>query len=119
MSKPEPPVFELNQAAETNSSKIEVIKNLIFGEQLQVYDDEFKQIRKDMLAKKKELDQLIEQIQGDLKHAIDSVSADLNHRITDLEKSIEKRIEETDEKALDKKKLAEMFTNLGEKLSKE
>lgn len=119
-AKPQPPVFELNQSPQSDEpSKIEVIKNLIFGEQIQVYETEFEALKKDILAKKEALDELIEEVRGELKQSIDSVSADLNHRITDLEKNLEGKFKKVGSDHIDKKALGEMLKDLGDRIAKE
>jgi len=99
------------------SSKIDAIKQLIFGENMQAYDSEFETLKKDILKKKEELEQLIDEVKTELLQNIDNLSTDINIRITELEASLEDKTEALDEKKVDRKLLGELFTKLGEKIS--
>lgn len=111
-------VIDLNAKSEEASSKIDLIKNLIFGENIQEYNSEFEALKKDILDKKKVLEELIEEVRTDLNTAIDSVSTDVNIRVTELEEKLEDRIEQIDSEKLDKKLLGNLLIELGEKVSK-
>lgn len=100
------------------SSKIELIKNLIFGENIQAYESEFETLKQDLLSKKKALEELIEAVQTDLRMAIDDVSTDINIRITELEDKLDTRIEDLEAKQIEKKQLGDLLVELGEKIRK-
>jgi len=116
MSKNQKPVINLHENQETES-KIEAIKNLIFGDNIQAYDSEFETLKQDILNKKKVLEDLIEEVSSELRKSIDEVSTDVNIRITDLEKSLEGKIEELDTKSVDKDLLGKLLIDLGKKVS--
>ncbi len=101
------------------STKIEAIKNLIFGENIQAYNSEFDNIKNDILAKKKALETLIEEVRSELIQNIDNLSTDLNIRITELESNIENKLDDMDEKKVDRRQLGQLLVNLGEKIGKE
>lgn len=114
-----------NDADQTNpgisdpSTKIEAIKNLIFGENIQEYNSEFDNIKNDILAKKKALETLIEEVRSELIQNIDNLSTDLNIRITELESNIENKLDDLDEKKVDRRQLGQLLVSLGEKIGKE
>jgi len=116
MSKNQKEVINLHENQEANS-KIEVIKNLIFGENIQAYNSEFESLKQDIINKKKILEDLIEEVSSDLKKSIDNVSTDVNIRITDLEQSLEGKIEKLETKSVDKELLGKLLIDLGEKVS--
>jgi flagellar biosynthesis component FlhA len=101
------------------STKIEAIKNLIFGENIQEYNSEFDSIKNDILAKKKALETLIEEVRSELIQNIDNLSTDLNIRITELESNIENKLDDMDEKKVDRRHLGLLLVSLGEKIGKE
>lgn len=106
-----------NNQQEVAASKIEIIKNLIFGENIEIYDSEFELLKKDIQEKKRILEELIEEVRQDLKTAIDNVATDVNIRITELEDKIEDKIENLESNKVDKKMLGRLLTDLGEKVS--
>lgn len=100
-------------------SKIEAIKNLIFGENIEAYNSEFESVKRDLLQKKKELEELIEDTRKELNQTIDNLGTDLNIRISELEDSLSEKTEDLGVKKVDKKTLGELLINLGEKISKQ
>lgn len=110
-------VVALDKKQEEAASKIEIIKNLIFGENIQVYDSEFESLKKDIEQKKKALEDLIEEVRQDLKTAIDNVATDVNIRITELEGKIDEKIDNLETEKVDKKMLGKLLIDLGEKVS--
>ena len=116
MTKKNETMFKLEDKIESSVSKIDVIKNLIFGDTIQAYDAEFEELKKDILQKKKVLDDLMEEVRIDLNNTIDSVSTDVNIRITELEKNIDNKIEDLGEASVNKKLLGKLLVELGEKI---
>jgi hypothetical protein len=100
-----------------SASKIEAIKNLIFGENMVQYDTEFDTIRKDLQKKKEHLENYIDEVRNELMQSIDSLSTDVNIRITDLEDALNARTDALSEKKVDRKELGKLLINLGEKIS--
>jgi hypothetical protein len=121
MSKPNKDTTKdltVDQTQDKTANKIDAIKQLIFGENMQEYDSEFDAVKKDILNKKQELENLIEDVKSELLQSIDNLSTDVNIRITELEDSINNKLEVMDDKKLDRKLLGDLLVNLGEKISK-
>lgn len=120
MSKKQEPVIELNKGQEDAlaKSKIEVIKNLIFGENIQAYNSEFEKLKKDILTKKKTLEALIEEVRSELQSSIDDVSIDVNDRISRLEENLENKIEDLHTGIVQKEDLGKILIEMGERISK-
>lgn len=109
-------VVNLNPDNEA-SSKIETIKNLIFGDNMLEYEREFQELKKDLVAKRKELEDFIEVTKKELISTIDSLNTDLNIRITDLEETLLERAENIDAAKVDKDTLGKLLVSIGEKIS--
>ncbi len=115
----------INGITMNNPSKIDAIKQLIFGDNIEQYDSEFQALKEDILNKKKDLLEVIESVSTELHQSIDNLSTDINIRITDLEDSLTDKIDERikdkvndlDNKKLDKKVLGQLLVTLGEKIS--
>lgn len=107
----------LNGKSKEATSKIDAIKELIFGENIQAYNTEFEAVKADILAKKEELQNLINSVESELLQNIDSLSTDINIRVTDLENSINDKLDNLDNKKVNRKLLSELFIKLGEKIS--
>lgn len=117
MNKNSKPMFKLEDKIESSASKIDLIKNLILGETLQTYDIEFETLKKDILEKRKVLENLVEEIRSDLNTTLDNVSTDVNIRITELEKNLSDKIEDIETDKVNKKMLGKLLVDLGEKIA--
>ncbi|AUC83727.1 fructose 1,6-bisphosphatase [Lacinutrix sp. Bg11-31] len=106
-----------NTNATDSTSKIDAIKQLIFGENIQEYNHEFEAVKQDILKKKKELENLLDDVKSELLQNIDNLSTDINIRITELENTLEDKAETLDEKKLDRKLFGDLLIKLGEKIS--
>jgi hypothetical protein len=111
-------VIDINNKDEQIGSKIDLIKNIIFGEDIKAYNSEFELLKSDILEKKKVLQELIEEVREELNTALDSVSTDVNIRITALEEKLEDKIDQVDVDKIDKKMLGNLLIELGEKVTK-
>jgi gas vesicle protein len=105
------------KSANDPSSKIEAIKNLIFGENIAAYNSEFEKVKKEIISKKKELEDFIDDTRKELNQAIDNLSTDINIRITELEDNLADKNDMLDAKKVDKKTLGDLLINLGEKIN--
>lgn len=104
-------------AESENSSKIEAIKNLIFGENIAEYNHEFEAVKADIRNKKIALEDLINSTRQELNIAIDNLSTDINIRITELEDKLDTKTEELNEQKVDRKLLGDLLIKLGTKIS--
>ena len=100
-----------------SASKLEAIKNLIFGENIQQYDSEFEELKADIINKRNELKNLLDETREELTAAVDNLSTDINIRVTELQDSLESKLDEQDDAKLDRKKFGEMLIQLGNKIS--
>ena len=69
-----------------SAQRLEAIKNLIFGENIQQIDQEFQAIKNHIEKRKEELEDFIAETRKELNSTIDNLATDLNIRITDLER---------------------------------
>ena len=100
-----------------SNSKIEAIKNLIFGENIQEIDSEFSTLKKAVDTQKAHLENYIDEVRNELMQSIDSLSTDVNIRITDLEDAMNSKTEALAESKVDRKQLGQLLISLGEKIS--
>lgn len=100
------------------NSKIEAIKNLIFGENIAEYNHEFESLKADLEHKRVELQGFIDDTRKELMTAIDNLSTDVNIRISDLENSLSERTDDLDVKKVDKNQLGDLLIKLGENIQK-
>lgn len=99
------------------TSKIDAIKQLIFGENMVEYNHEFEAVKQDIQNKKKELENLIDEVKSELLQNIDNLSTDINIRITELESTLDDKANALEDKKLDRKLFGDLLIKLGEKIS--
>lgn len=112
---------EYNQTggAPDSTHKIEAIKNLIFGENMEQIDKEFEVLRKTIDQKKADVDQYIAQTRSEIYTAINNLINDINAKLKDLETNTGKLTDALEQKKMDKYKLGGLLVELGEKIMKE
>ena len=104
-------------AYKDSSSKIDAIKQLIFGDNIVEYNHEFDIVKQDILKKKKELEFLIDDIKAELLQNLDNISTDINVRISAIENGIDDKAKILEENKLDRKFLGDLLIKLGEKIN--
>lgn len=105
-----------NSKVAAADSKIDAIKQLIFGDNIAEYSQEFETLKNELEQRRQELTGFIDETRKELMRAIDNLGTDLNIRISDLEESINQRTEDLDTKKLDKSILGDLLIKLGEKI---
>ncbi|MDT0621191.1 fructose 1,6-bisphosphatase [Croceitalea vernalis] len=112
------PKDKAQENGKLTNSKIEQLKDIIFGENIQEYDSEFEKIKSEIQSKKVELENLITEIKNDLDATIDNLSTDINIRLTDIEDSFSDKLKDLDNNKIDKNSLGQLLISLGEKIAK-
>lgn len=102
-----------------SQQRLEAIKNLIFGENIEQIDKEFESIKKHVESRREELNSLIEETHKELNTLIDNVSTEINIRITDLEEKMYEKTEQLDQNKVDKNTLGNLLVSLGQKIMKD
>lgn len=120
MSKNQNKEVEVNSANVNESAqRLEAIKNLIFGENIQQIDAEFDSIKNHIEKRKEEIEALIEETHKELSVSIDNLSTDLNIRITELEGKVNDKTDELNHKKVDRNLLGSLLVSMGEKIMKD
>lgn len=99
-----------------SNSKIEAIKNLIFGENIQEYNHEFETLKAEIAARRKELMEYVDDTRKELMMSIDTLSTDVNIRISDLEEALNDKTETLDHKKVNRSDLGDLLIRLGENI---
>ncbi len=97
-------------------SKIEAIKNLIFGENIQEYNHEFNTLKTEIAQKKEELLEYVDDARKEIMTAVDNLNTDVNIRISDLEQALNDKAQDLDDRKINRDSLGEMFIQLGKNI---
>lgn len=101
-----------------STQRIEAIKNLIFGENIQQINQDFSEVKNLIDKRKEELENYILEVKTELYKTIDNLSTDLNIRITDLENNLNEKADELNHKKVDRNLLGTLLVSMGEKIMK-
>ena len=99
-----------------SDSKIEAIKNLIFGENIQEYNHEFETLKTEIAQKREELLEYVDDARKEIMTAVDNLSTDVNIRISDLEQALNDKAQDLDNRKVNRESLGEMLVQLGNKI---
>lgn len=97
-------------------SKIDAIKQLIFGENMAEYSQEFETLKKELEQRRQELTDFIDDTRKELMGAIDNLGTDVNIRISDLEEGLNEKTETLEAQKMDRSQLGDLLIKMGEKI---
>lgn len=97
-------------------SKIDAIKQLIFGDNMAEYSHEFDTLKKELETRRQELSDFIDDTRKELMSAIDNLGTDVNIRISDLEESLNHKSDTLEAKKVNKSELGDLLIKMGEKI---
>lgn len=107
---------ENQQLTDVANSKIEAIKNLIFGENIQEYNHEFEALKADIAKKREEMLEYVDDARKEIMTAVDNLSTDVNIRISDLEQALDDKAQDLDNRKVSRDSLGDMLIKLGENI---
>lgn len=107
---------ENQQLTDVANSKIEAIKNLIFGENIQEYNHEFEALKADIATKREEMLEYVDDARKEIMTAVDNLSTDVNIRISDLEQALDDKAQDLDNRKVSRDSLGDMLIKLGENI---
>jgi len=93
-----------------SSSKIEAIKNLIFGDNIKAYNSEFDALKVDI----RKNEEITEEHLALIEQRIDSLETDFQIRLTKLEERIDQSFQNISN---NRKELSDLFLQIGNQLS--
>ncbi|WP_020527165.1 hypothetical protein [Flexithrix dorotheae] len=108
--------IEMPKMKGATDQKIDAIKQLIFGENIQEYDEEFKQIRKNILDAKTELANKLAETSKELKNMIETLRENHDKKIEDLRGQMLDEVRNLDHKKLDRNLLGDLLQEIGGKI---
>jgi len=107
-------------AAASYASKMDALKDLIFGEEYAAIRESLEQLAVETDQRFNDLSQTISEridtLEQNINHKIDTLSQELNERINKLEANTNKAIEKLDDKKADRLKLGRALEKIGKSL---
>ena len=108
--------------------KIEAVKQLIFGENMQQYDSEFNEVRATIKKTKQELvneidetrtalTDLINETRESLNKAVSDLRNDMNKKTSQLRADLDDSVADLDERKVNRKLLGELLQMMGKQIA--
>lgn len=105
------------ESAGDQSSKLDAIKDIIFGQQIQEYEKEFEEIRQTIEANSEASDASRTAMQEQLTKQLETIQEQLSRQIEASQEKLLKEIAKLSDQKTDRKALGKMLENIGNKLS--
>ena len=123
--KEEAPKAPANPASDP---KIEAVKQLIFGENMQQYDNEFNEIKNLIKKTRTEieselnetrdaLNKLINQTTDALTNEIQDLRSDMNKKVTQLRADMDETVADLEDRKLNRKLLGTLLQEMGKQIA--
>jgi len=97
-------------------SKIDAVKELLFGQNMQEYDARFNQLQELILKNSKEYQTLFKSSQKELIQELQKTNRELAKRIEKLEATLQDKVHELKESKVDRQHLSSLLNDLASKL---
>ena len=108
--------------------KIEAVKQLIFGENMQQYDSEFNEIKAIIKKSRTEienelnetrdaLNKLINQTKDSLTNEIQDLRSDMNKKVTQLRADMDESVADLEDRKLNRKLLGALLQEMGKQIA--
>ena len=96
--------------------RLEAVKELLFGQNVQEYREEFKELRDQIAALDKKLTKKNEELESKLSERIDHLEAKLDSQLSAMNNLLEEKLQALDDRKIDKKQLASLLTGIAKQL---
>lgn len=115
-------------AGMSGDPKIEAVKQLIFGENMQQYDSEFNEVRATIKKTKQDLvneidetrtalTDLINETRESLNKALSDLRSDTNKKVSQLREDMDEAVADLDDRKLNRKLLGALLQEMGKQIS--
>ncbi|MFK7905194.1 MAG: hypothetical protein AB8B69_08720 [Chitinophagales bacterium] len=107
---------EINNPTNTQP-QIDAIRNIIFGQNMQDYDQKFSTLNDSLKQNRSEIDEKIEQTKNYLLEEMRQMENRFNAQLQELNDRLTKESERLEDKKLNRKQLGELLIEIGNKIS--
>lgn len=108
---------EANKAAAfSNDAKIDVIKELIFGNNMREYQSEFEGLHDVVTQNKLDIENKLNTAKDELYDYLEEMRKELNSKIDDLQMTLQAEIDRLDDVKTDRKMLGDLFEHMAKEI---
>ncbi len=105
-----------NTSKNANDAKIDAIKQLIFGENIEQYDEEFKAIRDNIHAAQQQMNERLENTAAELKKLIETIQNEQDQKLNELKSQMDEEVKDLKNTKLDRQLLGDLLQEIGGKI---
>jgi ElaB/YqjD/DUF883 family membrane-anchored ribosome-binding protein len=107
---------EVQSGSISNDQKIDVIKELIFGNNMREYQKEFTDIYDQIERTKKDLTELIHSTKDALYDDLEDLRKEMNNRIDEVQMNLNSEIDRLEDKKTDREFLGNLLEDMAQKI---
>ena len=101
-----------------NDQRLEAIKELLFGQNVQEYRDEFRELKDQIKSQSKKSEEKNSELDSILSERIDQLESKVNEQFTAMNKRIEDGLAKLTVNTVDKKSLSSILIDIAQRLDK-
>lgn len=97
--------------------KIDAVKQLIFGENMQQYDAEFNEIKAIIKKTRNEIEKELNDTRDQLNSLINELRTDMNKKVTQLRADMDEAVTDLDNRKVNRKLLGALLQEMGKQIA--
>ncbi len=101
---------------DATNSKIDAIKELIFGNNIKEYEHEFNEIKNIIAHNKEEIERNLNEAKNEIFDAMEELREDLNRQLDELHLNMNNEIDRLQENKTDRSLLVKLFSDLSKEI---
>ncbi|MCT4663799.1 MAG: hypothetical protein N4A45_01035 [Flavobacteriales bacterium] len=114
--KEEKKPVEESKAPISNDQKIDVIKELIFGNNMREYQQEFEDVNVKIKEAEQRLSDQLNQSKEELYDYIEEMRKEFNNKIDELQMNLNQEVDRLDDQKMDRQLLADQLEKMARKI---
>lgn len=96
--------------------KLEAVRDLLFGQNVKEYRDEFKELKDLITSNRKEIDQSAADFKSDVLEKLEKLDDKINKKIDDTSQEIKDKLSALADDKADRKKIANLLSDMARQL---
>lgn len=114
--KKEPSEDQVEENNLTTDDRLEAVRDLLFGQNVQEYRGEFKELKDQLNQNKEDLDKGVTDLQSDLLAKLEAIDKKLSDRIEEMNSQLNSKLDSLNNDKVDRKKLAKLLQSIASEL---
>lgn len=104
------------QMSQQEVDKLEAVRDLLFGQNVKEYRDEFKDLKDLIQDNRKEIDKSASEFKSEILEKLEKLDDKINQKIDDTSREIKDKLSTLSEDKADRKKIANLLSDMARQL---